>query len=250
MLDPLIGSGICVKVKQDGVTGRPDVLRRKDRVMPQRPRGITRTVDLRIQTLIGVLILGLLMVGFSSPLLADGEQGSATEAMKETLDQVLKVLGDESLKAPERAQERLETLEKIIEKRFDYREMGKRALGRHWQKLSGTEQEEFVRLVQRFLSKTYAGNVDGYSGEQVRYLKERRKGDFAEVQTTVLSKKLEISLYYRLLKSSQTWRVYDVVIDGVSLVKNFRSQFGRIIEAESVHGLLEKLRSKTARSQS
>lgn len=207
-----------------------------------------RTVTTPIQILIDALILGLLTFGLSSPLLA--ETGSPTEAMKETIEEVLKVLGDESLKAPERAQERLNALEKIIEKRFDYKEIGKRTLGRHWQKLNEAEREEFVSLFQRFLSKTYAGNVDGYSGEQVEYLKERKKGDFAEVQTTVLSKKVAISLYYRLLKRLNTWRVYDVVIDGVSLVKNFRSQFGRIIKAESVEGLLEKLRSKTTQSPS
>ena len=216
-------------------------------VMPQLPPGIARTVDTRGRALIGALLIGLSVFGFSSHLSA--ETDSATEAMKGTIDQVLKVLRDESLKAPERAQERLEILEDIIEKRFDYKEMGKRTLGRHWQKLSEADREEFVRLFQRFLSKTYAGNVDGYSGGQVEYLRERRKGDFAEVQTAVTSEKSTIPVYYRLLKISNSWRVYDVVLDGVSLVKNFRSQFGRIIEAESVEGLLEKLRTKTARVQ-
>ncbi len=218
--------------------------------MPQLPPGIARTVETRVQTLIGALILGLAVFGFSAHLSAEVETGSATEAMKGTIDQVLKVLGDESLKAPDRAQERLEILEEIIGKRFDYQEMGKRTLGRHWQKLNEADREEFVRLFQRFLSKTYTGNVDGYSGEQVEYLKERRKGDFAEVQTAVTSDKSTLPIYYRLLKSSNTWKVYDVVLDGVSLVKNFRSQFGRIIEAESVEGLLEKLRTKTTRLQS
>ena len=168
------------------------------------------------------------------------------EVMKGTIEQALKVLEDESLKSPEKSRERLEILENIIGKRFDYREMGKRTLGKHWREFSETDQEEFVRLFQRFLSRTYAGNVDGYSGEQVQYLKERRKGNFAEVQTAVTSDKSTASIAYRLLKRSNTWKVYDVVIDGVSLVKNFRSQFGRIIEAESVKGLFEKLRMKAS----
>ena len=218
--------------------------------MPQLSPGIARMVEPRVLTLIAALILGLSVFGFSSRLSAAVETGSATEAMKGTIDQALKVLQDESLKAPERAQERLEILEDIIGKRFDYKEMGKRTLGKHWQKLSEAERDEFVHLFQRFLSKTYAGNVDGYSGEQVEYLRERRKGDFAEVQTAVTSEKSTLSIYYRMLKSSNAWKVYDVVLDGVSLVKNFRSQFGRIIEAESVEGLLEKLRTKTARTRS
>ena len=202
----------------------------------------------RIRTLIGALVLALSVVGLASHLPA--ETGSATEAMKGTIDQALKVLEDESLKSPEKSRERLAILEDIIGKRFDYREMGKRTLGKHWRKMSEADQDEFVRLFQRFLSKTYAGNVDGYSGEQVQYLKERRKGDYAEVQTAVTSDKSTTAIYYRLLKSANTWKVYDVLIEDVSLVKNFRSQFGRIIEAESAKGLLEKLRAKTAGSKS
>lgn len=218
--------------------------------MPQLFPGIARTVELQVHTLIGAFILGLSVFGFSSFLSAEVETGSATEAMKGTIAQALKVLEDESLKAPEKSQQRLEILEDIIGKRFDYREMGKRTLGKHWQQFSEADREEFVHLFQRFLSKTYAGNVDGYSGEQVQYLKERRKGDFAEVQTAVTSEKSTLSIYYRMLRSSNAWKVYDVVIDGVSLIKNFRSQFGRIIEAESADGLLEKLRTKTSRPQS
>ena len=212
--------------------------------MSQLSPRVARMNEPRIRTLIGALVLALSVVGLASHLPA--ETGSATEAMKGTIDQALKVLEDESLKSPEKSRERLAILEDIIGKRFDYREMGKRTLGKHWRQFSEADQEEFVRLFQRFLSKTYAGNVDGYSGEQVQYLKERRKGDFAEVQTAVISDKSTASIHYRLLKSSNTWKVYDVVIDGVSLVKNFRSQFGRIIEAESAKGLLEKLRAKTA----
>ncbi len=172
------------------------------------------------------------------------------EAMKGTIDQAVNVLKDESLKSPEKFRERLEILEDIIEKRFDYREMGKRALGKHWRQFSEADREEFVRLFQHFLSKTYAGSIDDYSGEQVQYLKERRKGDFAEVQTAVTLDKSTVSVSYRLLKRSGTWKVYDVIMDGISLVKNFRGQFGRIVEAESAKGLLEKLRTKTAGSKS
>ena len=172
---------------------------------------------------------------------------SKTKHRKETIDQVLVILGDERIKKPEHTDERIAALEKVIAKRFDYEEMGKRTLGRTWKKLNAAQQKEFVELFQEFLSNTYAGNVDGYSGERVEYIKERRKGKFAEVQTKVISEKSEVRLDYRLLKNSNSWRVYDVVIDGVSLVKNFRGQFARIIKATGFQGLLEKLRSKTAK---
>ncbi len=173
------------------------------------------------------------------------EPGSATEAVKSTIEEVFAILSDENLKKPERAKERRALLEEVIGRRFDYTEMGKRTLGRHWKKLTEEQQVEFVALFQRFLSNSYTKNVDGYSGEQVKYLKERRKGDFAEVQTKVISNKLQIPLDYRLLKKSNEWRVYDVVIDGVSLVKNFRGQFSRIIKSSSYQGLIQKLRAKT-----
>ncbi|MDA0738550.1 MAG: ABC transporter substrate-binding protein [Nitrospirae bacterium] len=191
------------------------------------------------------LVAGLLVLLVSQGSWAAVEPGSATEAVKGTIDQVLVVLGDDQLKKPERSDDRVAAIEKVIGQRFDYEEMGKRTLGLEWKDLDAGQQKEFVGLFQKFLSKTYAGNVDGYSGEQVEYLKERRKGDFAEVQTKVITKKLEVPLDYRLLKNSSTWRVYDVVIDGVSLVKNFRGQFGRIMKAKGFSGLLDKLRSKT-----
>jgi len=167
-----------------------------------------------------------------------------TGAVKETVDQVLVVLRDQALKDPAKETERRAKLEEIIGRRFDYAEMAKRTLASHWKGLSAEKQNEFVGLFQQFLASSYAGNVDGYSGEQVEYLKEREKGEFAEVQTKVVSPKVEIPLDYRLLKKDGEWWVYDVVIDGVSLMKNYRGQFSRIIDSSSFEGLLEKLRSK------
>ena len=184
--------------------------------------------------------LGISLVWFS---VAWGA-GTPTQAVKETIDQVLSVLGDEALKDPARTAERREKLEASIGQRFDYEEMAKRTLGARWKKLSSEKQKEFVGLFQRFLTRSYAGNVDGYSGEKVEYLKERLKGDFAEVQTKVVSPKVKIPLDYRLLKKHDKWWVYDVIIDGISLTKNYRGQFSRIIKSSSFEALLEKLRSK------
>lgn len=170
--------------------------------------------------------------------------GSPTEAMKETIDQVLTVLEDEELKDPTRTAERRAKLEAIIEQRFDYDEMAKRTIAAYWEKVNAEKQQEFVGLFQQFLTQSYAGNFDGHSGGQVTYLKERRKGDFAEVQTKVVSSKVQVPLDYRLLKKHEKWGVYDVIIDGVSLTKNYRGQFSRIIKSSSFDALLDKLRSK------
>ncbi len=170
--------------------------------------------------------------------------GSPTQAVKETIDQILSVLEDDALKDPTRVAERREKLEAIIAQRFDYEEMAKRTLAAYWKKVSAEKQKEFVGLFQKFLTQSYSGNIDGYSGGEVKYVKERLKGDFAEVQTKVISPKVQIPLDYRLLKKHGKWGVYDVIIDGVSLTKNFRSQFSRIIRSSSFDALLDKLRSK------
>ena len=170
--------------------------------------------------------------------------GSPTVAVKSTIDQVLVVLGDQALKDPTKKDERRTKLEEIIGQRFDYEEMAKRTLAAEWKKIDAAQKQEFVGLFKQFMAHSYAGNIDGYSGEQVEYGKERIKGKFAEVQTTVISPKAKIPLNYRLLKKNEEWRVYDVIIDGVSLMKNYRGQFSRIIKSSSFDGLLDKLRSK------
>ena len=192
---------------------------------------------------VAVIFLGWVVVSLACLTGAWGG-GTPTGAVKETVDQVFVVLRDQALKDPGREMERRAKLEGIIGRRFDYAEMAKRTLASQWKGLSPEQQQEFVTLFQQFLANSYVGNVDGYSGEEVEYLKEREKGEFAEVQTKVVSPKVQIPLDYRLLQKNGEWWVYDVVIDGVSLMKNYRGQFSRIINTSSFEALLEKLRSK------
>lgn len=199
----------------------------------------------------GMRTCGLLMIAISLLFLwalmveAGLAETTPTSSVKSTIDQVLAVLSDQAMKVPEKQAERRAKLEEIIGGRFDYEEMAKRTLPTQWKSLKTEQQTEFVSLFQQFLANSYVGNVDGYSGEQIEYGKERQKGDFAEVQTKVVSPKVQIPLDYRLLKKNGEWRVYDVVIDGVSLMKNYRGQFARIIDSDSFDTLLEKLRTKT-----
>lgn len=171
--------------------------------------------------------------------------GAATEAVRSTINEVIRILKDMEMKKPGRAEERRLLLEKVIGDRFNYEEMSRRSLGAQWNKLSDKERQEFVDLFKGLLSGTYVDKIEGYSGEQVHYLNERLEADYAEVRTKVASDKTEIPLDYRLLNKSGDWRVYDVVVDGVSLVNNYRSQFTKIIRESSYADLLEKLREKT-----
>jgi phospholipid transport system substrate-binding protein len=170
--------------------------------------------------------------------------GEATEAVRSTINEVTRILQDEEMKKPARADERRKLLERVIGDRFSYEEMSKRSLGAHWNRLSPAERQEFVQLFQQLLSSSYAGKVEGYSGEQIAYVNERLQDGYAEVRTKVLSGKTEIPLDYRMLQIDGNWRVYDVVVDGVSLVSNYRGQFAKILRNSSYADLVEKLRKK------
>ncbi len=168
-----------------------------------------------------------------------------TESIKRTIDEVLRILDDVELQRPARLMERRKKLEQVIAGRFDYREMAKRSLPKQWKALTAAEQKEFVGLFQSFLSASYADKIEGYSGEQVEYLSERLEGDYAEVRTKIVSEKTEIPIDYRLMSRGGDWFVYDVVADGISLVRNYRSQFDTIIRESGYPELVEDLRRKS-----
>lgn len=168
-----------------------------------------------------------------------------TEAVKRTIDEVLRILDDREMQRPARLMERRKLLEKVIGARFDYREMAKRTLPTRWKTLTEAEQKEFVDLFQSFLSASYADKIEGYAGEQVQYLAERLEGDYAEVRTKLASEKTEIPIDYRLMGRAGDWFVYDVIADGVSLVKNYRGQFDKIIRESGYPELVEELRKKS-----
>lgn len=171
--------------------------------------------------------------------------GGATEAMKSTIDEVLRIVRDKDLKQPGRADERRQRLEQVVGDRFDYEEMSRRSLGAPWNTLSDKDKLEFVTLFRTLLTNSYADKIESYSGEGVQYLNERIEKDYAEVRTKVLTGKVDIPLDYRLLNKGTDWRVYDVVVDGVSLVNNYRGQFSKILRSSSYSDLVDQLRKKS-----
>ncbi len=192
----------------------------------------------------GVVCLLLLLGGVAvQPAVA----GGATEAMKGTIDEVLKIVQDKELKQPGKAEERRQRLEQVVGDRFDYQEMSKRSLGTPWSTLSDKDKEEFVALFRTLLTNSYADKIESYSGEGVQYLNERTEKDYAEVRTKVLTGKVEIPLDYRLLNKGADWRVYDVVVDGVSLVNNYRGQFSKILRTSTFADLVDQLRKKSVK---
>lgn len=179
----------------------------------------------------------------------DARAGEATEAMKSTIDEVLRIIQDKDLKQPGKSEQRRKLLEKVVGERFDYQEMSLRTLsiseGAPWKNLSEKEKEEFVALFQTLLVNLYADKVEAYTGEGVKYINERTEQDYAEVRTKVLTGKTEIPLDYRLLNKASVWRVYDVVVDGTSLVRNYKDQFKSILRTSTFADLLDQLRKKS-----
>lgn len=181
-------------------------------------------------------------VVFSSP----GQASEIpTEAVRSTLTEVFRILEDEKLKDPAKLIPRRHMLEAVIASHFDYAEMSKRALAAHWVPLTASERTEFVELFKSFLSDRYAETIEGYSGQQLLYLSERTEGNYAEVRTKLRSSKVEIPMDYRLHMKDGTWHAYDLIVDGVSLVKNYRSQFEKIIRSSSYQELVSRLRERT-----
>ncbi|HSC55958.1 MAG TPA: ABC transporter substrate-binding protein [Nitrospira sp.] len=176
--------------------------------------------------------------------------GEATDAMKGTIDEVLRILADQSLKQPAKANERRQLLERVVGERFDYEEMSRRSLGTAWANVSEKDKHEFVSLFQTLLVNTYADKIESYTGDGVQYINERTEKEYAEVRTKVLTGKTEIPLDYRLLHKGSAWRVYDVVVDGVSLVNNYRGQFSKILRNGSYADLIDQLRKKSEKIKS
>lgn len=169
---------------------------------------------------------------------------SPTESVKSTITDLLSILGNEALKQPGRSEERRHQIEEIIRHRVNYEQMAQRSLGVSWARLNDTERQEFVSLFVQLLRDTFANKIDQYYDEQIFYRFERREGSFAEVRTNLIGPKVDTSLDFRLENHSGDWLVYDVVIDYASIVRNYRTQFSRLIRDNTYAGLVEQLKQR------
>lgn len=191
------------------------------------------------------LILSVLLVTFavSAPAFA---QPSPTETVKKTVDEVVRIVSDKELKKPQNEKKRRAALKKAIGAIFDYTQMSERSMARHWRDLTPAQKKDFVGLFETLLENSYAGKIESYNQEKIVYQKEVIDGQYAEVRSTVITpKRDQYSLDYRLLNEGGQWKVYDVVIEGVSLVSNYRTQFNRIITDQGYNELVKKLRTKS-----
>jgi len=189
-----------------------------------------------------VVGLGLLL----GPWLASpARAGAPLEQLRAQIDRVLKILDDAEMKKDGRGKDRRAAVRKIADDIFDFQETAKRSLGRHWPTRSASERDEFVKLFSDLLERSYISKIELYGGEKIAYLGDTLEGDQALVRTRIVTKGgAEVPVEYRMLKRGERWLVYDVIIEGVSLVANYRTQFNKIIQTSSYAELVKKMKVK------
>jgi phospholipid transport system substrate-binding protein len=195
-----------------------------------------------VRGMAAAVVTAVMMVASGGPAWA----GAPTDQLRGRVDRVVGVLEDPALKQEARAADRQAAIRAIANEIFDFRELSQRTLARHWQGRTAAERDEFVRLFADLLERSYIGKIETYSGsERIQYLAESVDGDQATVRTKIVTKAgTEIPVDYRMQRSGDRWLVYDVTIEGVSLIANYRAQFNRIIQQSSFKELLAKLAAK------
>ena len=175
---------------------------------------------------------------------ASADAGAPTDQLRSSVDQMVKVLDDPALKADSRAQDRRAAIRKEAQVVFDFGETAKRALGRHWQGLSEKDRQEFTGLFTDLIERAYISKIERYSGERIAYAGESVEGELATVRTRFVTKQgTEIPVDYRMQQRGDRWLVYDVMVEGVSLINNYRTQFDKIIQTSSYAELVRKMKA-------
>jgi phospholipid transport system substrate-binding protein len=172
---------------------------------------------------------------------------TATDEVKQVVDNVVRIVSNKDLKKPKNERKRRAELKTVISSIFDYGQMAKLSMGINWKQRTPSEQKAFIPLFETLLENSYASKIESYNNEKIMYLKENLEGDYAVVKSKVITARgEEFTLDYQLKLEGNKWMVYDVTIEGVSLVANYRSQFNRIIQTQGYNELVKKLQTKSA----
>jgi phospholipid transport system substrate-binding protein len=182
----------------------------------------------------------------ATPLLAS----EAKDQLKVSMDKLIAILADESLKAPGKEAERRAKIFEIFGERFDFKVMGMRSLGTPWKTLTEAQRTEYVEAFSKLIKNSYVLKIERYSDEKIHFKDERAKGKYYYVYTDVISGDKAIPINYSLYQKGDQWLVYDVVIEGVSLVKNYRTQFDQIFRKEGFDGLMSGINKQLASLES
>ena len=184
-------------------------------------------------------VLFFFLFSFAGEVFAESK---VTLYVKQTINEVLEIVSDPKFKTnPSLRREKLRT---IISDRFNYKQMVMRSLAKNYKGRTDKEREEFTGLFKRLLENSYASKIENYQDEKINYVSEQVKGKYALVKTQIVRNDGTIDVDYKLIKEEGKWMVYDFVIEEVSLIRNYRSQFSKIIKTESYDALVSKLSKK------
>jgi phospholipid transport system substrate-binding protein len=184
----------------------------------------------------GLLVLSTVQGGWAA---------TAQEQLKGAIDRVVSTLDSPAMKGEGKAAERRAAVRQIANEIFDFGEIARRSLGRYWQPLTDAQRTEFVGLFGDLLERSYISKIELYGGEKIVYSGERMDGDLAIVSTKILTKNgTEVPIDYRLFRRGDRWLVYDVNIEGISLVSNYRTQFNKIIQSNGYNTLVDRMKAK------
>src|SRR5713101_7880741 len=175
----------------------------------------------------------------------DAVAGVPTDQLRGSIDLVLKIVTDPELKKEAKTAERRRRIRQVVNQIFDFTEISQRSLGRHWQGRTPAERDQFVQLFGDLLENAYITKIESYSGEKIQYPGDVIEGDLAIVKTRIITKQeTEIPVDYRMFLSNGRWAVYDVSIEGISLIGNYRTQFNAVIQRSGYPDLVAKLKAK------
>lgn len=220
------------------------------------PRGCGRTTLRRrwwgaaVVTMVAAVVAGSPSALAADPVkerppsvIAGGDR--PLEVVKASVSQVLVTVRSASVAGRRSGERRRAEIRRVADGLFDFNEMARLTLARHWAGQVRHDQEEFVRLFRELLERSYLSTIENYAGERIVFQGESISGGYAQVRSRITTeRRMEISIDYRLMRRDDRWKVYDVVLDGVSLVANYRSQFNSIMRTSSFEDLLTRLRNK------
>ena len=191
------------------------------------------------------LLLPAIVAALLGAAPARAAAGAAADQLRPAIDHVLRILDDRTLKGPQHTAKRRAALREVIDGILDYPEAARRALGVHWQGRTAAEREQFVALFKDLVSYSYVATFDGYAGEKVTFVGEMTDVDLVTVMTRIRNGKgVQTAVDYRMHQQGTRWYVYDVSVQGVSLVGNYRAQFNTIMRTASYDELVRRLRAR------
>ena len=172
------------------------------------------------------------------------EPDGPTEQLRPSLDSLIEILENESLKGDAKKSERRSMIMKEISNGFDFREMSQRVLGRTWHTITPEQQDYFVSQMTKLLENVYVGKLESYTGQTIEFVEERIKGNRAQVTTLIENEGVKLPVHYIMQKTGSKWMVYDINIEGVSLIRNYMEQFRSILRQNDYEGLIKIIEDK------